>query len=142
VGATDPDGDGYPGIATQISGLVSGIRDSAQRVWKQYATVQGTPVAAGALTFMVPGAFDLQENVLHVSQCGTSCPLLTTAANATKHPVSITFSFIGKTLGSSRVSSAVEGTPGKNVDADLTTCANLRLILPHDPTAPNDACQP
>jgi hypothetical protein len=142
AGATDPDGDGFPGIAFQLSGIVSGVRDSVQRVWKQYASLPGTPVVAGSLQLSVPGAFDVQENVLHVSQCGTGCALLTTPAAASTHPVSTTLAFLGKTLGSARVSSVVTGTPGKNVDADLATCANLRLVLPHDPTAPTGTCQP
>jgi hypothetical protein len=140
-GATDPDGDGFPGIATQISGLASGVRDSAQRVWKAYASTPGMPVVAGALQFALPGAFDVQEQVLHVSQCGSGCALLTTPATASMHPVSSTFAFLGKTLGSARVSAVVTGTPGKNVDADLATCANLRLVLPHQPTAPPGTCQ-
>jgi hypothetical protein len=142
AGATDPDGDGFPGVAFQISGLVSGIRDSVQRVWKAYQSIPGTPIVAGALQFSVPGAFALQENILHVSQCGAGCALLTTPASPSTHPVSTTFAFLGKTLGSARVSAIVAGAPGKNVDADLATCANLRLVLPHDPMAPAGACQP
>ncbi len=142
AGATDPDGDGFPGIATQLSGLVSGVRDAAQRVWKQYATVAGTPIPSGALRFQVPGDFDLQDNVLHVSQCGKGCDLLTTPAPAAKHGASITLAFLGKSLTSARVAATVAGEPGKSIDADLATCANLRLVLPHDPSAPDNACMP
>jgi len=141
-GATDPDGDGFPGISFQLSGIVSGVRDSVQRVWKQYASIPGTPVVAGSLQLSVPGAYDVRENVLHVSQCGTSCALLTSPAAASTRPVSTTLAFLGKTLGSARVSAVVTGAPGKNVDADLATCANLRLVLPHDPTPPVDTCKP
>jgi hypothetical protein len=142
AGATDPDGDGFPGIALELTGLVSGVRHDAQRVWKQYATVPGTPLAGGSLVFSVPGAFDEQENVLQVSQCGNSCSLITTPANASMHGASMTFSFLGKTLGSARVAPVIVGTPGQNVDDDLATCANLRLVLPHDPTPPPGVCQP
>jgi hypothetical protein len=138
-GATDPDGDGFAGIALQITGIVTGIRDSAQRDWKEYATT-GTPVAAAALTFDVPGTFDLQENILHVSQCGTGCGLLTTGAAASTAPGRVTFAFIGKTLGSSRVAAVVAGVPRQSVDADLVTCANVRQALPHDASAPAGAC--
>jgi hypothetical protein len=138
-GATDPDGDGFAGIGLQITGIVTGVRDSAQRDWKQYATTS-TPVAAAALTFDVPGAFDLQENILHVSQCGTGCGLLTTGAAASIAPGRVTFSFIGKTLGSARVASIVVGLPRKNLAADLTTCMNVVQALPHDASAPSDAC--
>jgi hypothetical protein len=138
-GTTDPDGDGFGGIAVQISGIVTGVRDSAQRDWKQYATT-GSPVPAAALTFDVPGAFDLQENILHVSQCGTGCGLLTTGAAASTAPGKVTFAFIGKTLGSSRVAAVVVAPPRKSVAADLTTCGNVVMALPHDPSAPSGAC--
>jgi hypothetical protein len=139
AGTTDPDGDGFGGIAVQISGIVTGVRDSAQRDWKQYATT-GSPVPAAALTFDVPGAFDLQENILHVSQCGTGCGLLTTGAAASTAPGKVTFAFIGKTLGSSRVAAVVVAPPRKNVATDLTTCGNVAMALPHDPSAPSGAC--
>ena len=131
---------GIPGIAIQIAGLVSGIRHAAQRDWKEFATTPGSSVEAAALTFHFPGAFALQENVLHVSECGTGCGLLTTEAPASMAPGRVTFSFIGKTLGSARVASVVVATPRKSLDSDLATCANLRLMLPHDPSAPSGAC--
>jgi len=138
-GATDPDGDGLAGISLQIAGIVTGVRDSVQRDWKQYATTS-TPVTAAALTFDVPGAFDLQENILHVSQCGTGCGLLTTGAAASTAAGKVTFSFIGKTLGSARVSSVVAGAPRQSLAADLKTCTNVVAAIPHDASAPADAC--
>jgi len=139
-GATDPDGDGFPGIAIRLAGIVSGVRDAAQRDWKEFATTPGSSIEAAALTFHFPGSFDLQENVLHVSECGTGCGLLTTGAPASMAPGRVTFSFVGKTLGSARVASVVAATPRKSADSDLATCANLRLMLPHDPAAPPGAC--
>jgi hypothetical protein len=139
AGATDPDGDGFPGIGIQVNGIVNGVRDSAQRNWKQYSTM-GAAVPASAITFDVPGNFDLQENILHVSQCGDGCALLDTGAMASTAPGKITFSFIGKTLGSPRVSQVVTGKPRQNVQADLTTCQNVQKALPHVKTAPSNAC--
>lgn len=138
-GATDPDGDGFLGMSFQITGIVTGVRDSIQREWKEYATT-GSPVPAAALSLTVPGGFDLQESILHVSQCGTGCGLLTTGAAASTHPGEITFQFIGKTLGGSRVSAIVTGTPHKDVTANLATCQNVQQALPHDGTAPAGAC--
>jgi hypothetical protein len=139
-GTTDPDGDGFPGIAIRIAGIVSGIRDSAQRDWKEFASIPGSPVDAAALTFHFPGAFGLQENVLHVSECGTGCGLLNSPAPASMAPGRVTFALLGKTLGSARVSSVVVAPPLESIDSDLATCANLRLLLPHDPTSPPGAC--
>jgi len=138
AGATDPDMDGYLGMAFQIGGLVTGVRESAQREWKEYATTS-TPVAASALSFAVPGSYDLDESVLHVWQC-SGCGLLTTPAAPSPVPSRITFAFIGKTLGSARVAPVVTGVPRQNEQADLATCQNIELILPHDPTAPSNAC--
>jgi hypothetical protein len=139
-GATDPDGNGFLGIAFQITGIVTGVRDSAGRDWKEYATTTGSPVPASALAFSVPGAFDLQESILHVSQCGTGCGLLTTSATASGHPGEIDFQFIGKTLTSTRVSAIVAGAPRQEVTADLTTCQNVQQAIPHDGTAPPGTC--
>jgi hypothetical protein len=138
-GTTDPDGDGFGGLAVQVTGIVTGVRDSVQRDWKQYATTD-TPVPAAALTFDVPGAFDLQEDILHVSDCGTGCGLLTTGAAASTAPGYVAFSFIGKTLGSSRVAAVVVGPPRKNLTADLATCVNVQQAIPHDSSAPSNAC--
>jgi hypothetical protein len=51
-------------------------------------------------------------------------------------PGYLALSFIGKTFGSERVSQVVTDVPRKNLDADLTTCARVRLLLPHDPSRP------
>jgi hypothetical protein len=136
-GATDPDGDGFKGLAFQVGGIVSGVRDEVQRIWKQYADAPGAPSLANALTFAVPGAIDVQLQVLHVSQCGTGCDLLKSGATvASDITPRITFSFIGLALDGTRTSSVVVNRPGANPDDDLTTCANVRLMLPHDPSLP------
>ena len=49
------------------------------------------------------------------------------------HPGHITLTFIGKTLGSSRVAPVVAGVPRQSSDLDQTTCANIKLLLPHVP---------
>jgi hypothetical protein len=138
-GATDPDGNGFAGLAFDITGIVTGVRDSAQRDWKEYAT-GGSPVTAGAISFDVPSKFDLDESILHVSDCGTGCGLLTTGAAASTSPGSVTFHFIGKTLTASRVATIVAGPPRQNADTDLTTCRNVQQLIPHDGNAPSGTC--
>lgn len=136
-GVTDPDGDGFKGLAFQVGGFVTGVRDEIQRIWKQYADLPGSSSPASALTFAVPGALDIQEHVLHVSQCGTACDLLKTGATvANDIQPRVTFSFIGRALGGPRTSTVVVNRPGASADDDLTTCANVRLMLPHDPSLP------
>jgi hypothetical protein len=83
----------------------------------------------------MPGSYSLQESVLSVTGCSSplSCDLLTTPATpAADMPPSVTFSFIGVSLTSPRTASVVLGVPKHDYTTDLATCANVRLILPHD----------
>lgn len=135
--AEDTDGDGVPGISFRLSGFVHGVRNTAQRDWKEYASFAGAPVPKGALAVTVPGTFDLQEKVLHVSDCGGLCPLVASPAAPARDVVPrITFAFVGKTLGSPRVASVVAGVPRVDLETDLTSCAKVRLMLPHDTSTP------
>ncbi len=136
AGATDPTTIGIPGMGTLVSGLVPGLRYSAQRSTTSFATTT-TAVPAAALTVVVPGTFDVQENVLRVTECGAACSLLTTLASPTPTlPPHTTWQFIGKTLGSARVAPIVVAAPRVDVDLDLQTCANIQALLPHDGTPP------
>ncbi|HEY2516330.1 MAG TPA: DUF4215 domain-containing protein [Polyangiaceae bacterium] len=136
AGATDPDGDGIPGAAYSISGIANGIRNAAQRYWKEYATVTGSEVPTAAISIVVPGTYDLDVSVLRVTQCDPGCSLLAAGAHPANTPGRVTMQFIGKTYGTPHVSQIVAGVPGQDPNADVTTCANLQLLLPHDPTAP------
>ncbi len=143
AGATDEDGDGIPGVAFAITGFVNGIRNAAQRDWKEFATPAGQSVPAAGLELAIQGAFDLQENVLRVTACGGACALIASPANSASatYPGRLTLAFVGKTLGSDRVSRVVAGKPRDSLDADLTTCANVRLVLPHDGSVPSSPSQ-
>ena len=133
AGATDPDGDGVPGVSFDITGIVTGTRNSAQRDWKEFATPAGTSVPAASLSFTVPGANDLQENVLRTTNCGGGCALLASPGRVAQDvKPRVAFSFVGKTFGSPRVGAVISDTVRANLDHDLTTCANVRLLLPHD----------
>lgn len=136
-GAIDPDGDGIPGLAFQIEGLASGIRNSAQRDWKEFATPEGASVPASAISFSIPGAFDLEESVLGVSECRSACGLLASVARvADDIAPRITFSYIGRDLDGARVQKVARNAPRASLEDDLATCANIRLLLPHDPAPP------
>lgn len=135
--AQDWDGDSIPGVAFRISGFVNGVRNTAQRDWREFATFADKPVPARALQFTIPGVFDLQEKVLSASQCGGLCSLVVAPANPARDVVArMTLSFIGKTLGGPRVASIVAGMPRMSLDNDLATCARVRLMLPHDTSPP------
>lgn len=132
AGAEDPDGDGLPGAAYQVAGIANGVRNSAQRDWKEFGTLPGTTVPAGTLSFELPGAFELEESILRVTDCGTSCGLLTAAARVAEDVTPrLVLAYLGASLGGPRVSQVVAGPPRQSLEADLTTCARVRLVLPH-----------
>lgn len=135
-GAIDPDGDGIPGLSFQIDGIAAGVRNSAQRDWKEFATPAGASAPASAMTFAVPGAFDLQESVLGVSECRSACGLLASVARVAEDiPPKIVFSYVGRDLDGPRVRQIAAGAPRASLEDDLATCANIRLFLPHDAAA-------
>jgi hypothetical protein len=137
AGTTDPDGDGIPGIAFDVTGFVTGTRNSVQLTWQDYASASSAPIPASAITLTIPGAFDIEEHVMRVTDCGSGCALLASAANAAPNTAGkIVFSFVGKTFGSTRVAAVASNVPRQDLDDDLTTCANVRLLLPHDSTPP------
>jgi hypothetical protein len=137
AGATDPDGDGIPGAAFQITGVVTGTRNAVQRQWRQYATDPGKPAPAHAVELVVPGDYDLQESVVRVTSCGKACPLLASGSHTGNdiRPY-LVLSYIGRTLGSPRVSSILGKAPRQDLNADLTTCAHIRRVIPHNPDPP------
>jgi hypothetical protein len=136
MGATDPDGDGIPGIAYQISGLISATRNAVEREWRGYATPAGSPVPASAVTIVVPDGYDDQESLMRVTGCANTAACTLAAAGSVipqNHPGHITLAFIGKTFGSSSVAPVVAGVPRQSAGFDQMTCANVRLLLPHVP---------
>jgi hypothetical protein len=137
-GVTDPDADTLPGLGFQIEGIVSGVRSSVQRDWKEFTMPPGASVPASAMSFVIPGAFDLQESILRVTECGNGCGLLGSIARVAQDiPARIELSFIGLNLDGPRVRQVARRAPGIDVNDDLTTCANVRLLMPHDPSTPS-----
>ncbi len=139
AGATDTEADGIPGAAFQVTGTVTGTRNAVQRQWREYASDPGAPVPAHAIEIDVQGDYDLHENVIRVTDCGTGCSLLAsgshTASEARFRP-HVVLHFIGKTLGSASVSAVVKKKLREDIDADMETCKNVRKLLPHDSAIP------
>ena len=135
--AEDWDGDGIPGVAYRLTGFANGVRNAVQRDFREFATFADRPVPARAMTFTVPGAFDLQERVLSTTQCGGLCSLVAAPANPARDVVGrVTLSFLGRTYGSARVSAVVVNVPRRALADDLSTCARVRQLLPHDTSTP------
>jgi hypothetical protein len=150
---TDPPNDAgltYPGAGFFITGTVDGIRHSAQRDYKGYAATE--LIAPGLLSFAYYGNYSLQESVLSVTACEPGlCRLLTTPAppDPAMQPW-VAFSYIGldpEIPGTEPTTSrarSVMGTVGwkQSYDNDLATCANIRLILPHDGSFHDGSSEP
>lgn len=139
AGAIDFQGDGMIGFAQLITGFVSGTRHAAERDFTDYDTRPSEPISQHAIDFVVPGEYDLNESLLSVTDCGSACGLLAAAAFVAKDLTPrVTMHFVGKTLGSARVRAVVAGATHVDTGTDLATCANVRLLLPHDtsPTPP------
>jgi hypothetical protein len=135
AGATDPDADGNPGAAYFISGLVSGTRNSIQRDYKEYGTPEGQWIAQGAVDFVVPGDNDLEESILSVTGCGTSCAFIASTAYVDPNRVPrLAMHYLGRDIDGPNIRSVIVGVPRADLDADVATCANVRAVLPHDPS--------
>lgn len=135
AGADDPEHDGIPGMSFRISGIASGVRNSAQREYHDWATLPGQPVPRNTIQMTVPGTWDLQESVLRVTDCGLSCGLVSARASVAKDRTPrIAFRYLGRSLDGPAVSAVVLGNMGDAVDVDLATCGNARNALPHDPS--------
>jgi hypothetical protein len=48
----------------------------------------------------------------------------------------MTFAYVGRDLTGPRVSQVARRAPGADLGDDLATCANVRLLLPHDSAVP------
>lgn len=130
-GAIDVGNEGTVGISERISGLASGIRHSAERDWKEYASLK--VIAPNAIDFTVPGKWDLQANVLSVSDCGDLCALVAAGAYAAQDILPrFSLHFLGHTLGSTRVQSVVKATTRGDQKVDLASCAAARMTLQPD----------
>ena len=134
AGSDDPDSDGVAGASYRLTGIAGGIRSSAQRDYAEYATKVGTPTTGNAITFVVPGAFDLQESILRVSDCGLSCGLAAAKAYVAKEKTPrSTLRYLGRTLDGPTAKVILKGPLRVDPAVDLATCGNVRSALPHDP---------
>jgi hypothetical protein len=132
-GATDPTTSGIPGVGTVVSGLAPGMRYSAQRSTAAFSGMSS--LGGSPLTLVIQGTFNVQENVLRVTECGQTCSLLTTlAVPATDLPPHTTWQFVGKALSSA--ASVVVAAPRVDKNLDIQTCMNVQTLLPHDGTVP------
>lgn len=135
TGAIDVDGDGILGLAYQITGNASGVRNVVQRDWDEFSTPEGYPIPTHALEFVARYDFDTQEEILHVTRCPViGCGVI--LASGVPEPQlrnRATLRYLGPDLDTPRVREIVEGEPYDSAELDFRTCRNVRAALPHDP---------
>ncbi len=121
-GAEDWDGDGKLGSAWQITGILSGTRNSAQRDWTEWFTDAShtiTPVADFKSNLVIRAAFDNEEKVFDA----TSPALNTTSAADAGAEHTLTLRFLGRDRSDSRVKGLVKSD-------EFATCQAVQAALP------------
>ena len=132
--AEDTDGDGFPGVAFLVNGLVSGTRNVVQRDWAHYESDSAHPIPRFARELTARSDFRNQENILHI-QCATSatCPLLEAGSTASLDtPGHVVFRYLGKTWDADPAQTLIVGAPGANAEDDLASCLHIQAAMAHD----------
>jgi hypothetical protein len=114
AGALDTESDGKLGVAFQLSGIISGTRNSVQRDWTRWFSDKGYEITASAdwpddLT--VRADFDNEESVIDP----TSGLLVSTSAPKASAKHVLRLRFLGRASSDPRVAAVVKAS-----DAD--TC--------------------
>jgi hypothetical protein len=121
-GAEDWDGDTKLGSSWQVTGIISGTRNSVQRDWTSWAsdaTRTVTPATSWSSDLVVGASFDNEESVIDSSN-----PLLeqgSASDGAAKH--TMTLQFLGRDSSDARVSAIVK-------PAQFDTCMAIQKALP------------
>lgn len=121
-GATDPDGDGTLGLAFEISGLVSGVRNSVQRDWTRWFTEPGYEIAASvdwSDDQTIRADFDNEESVIEPRQGVLSSG--STPKTGAKHVVRLRF--LGRDPTDARRAAIVKDDP-------IETCYAIQDAMP------------
>lgn len=122
AGAIDPDGDGKPGLAFEITGLISGTRNSVQRDWTRWFSDTGYEIAPSndwPSDLNIRADFDNEESVLDPRE-GLLSSGSTPKAGA-KHTLRLRF--LGRDSSDARVTAIVK--PGL-----VDTCYAIQDALP------------
>jgi hypothetical protein len=121
-GAFDLENDGKLGVAGQVNGIISGVRNSCQRDWDRWFTEDGYEITP-ALDF----TSDLKIRIEYESEESVMSPtsgLLTTPTEPTSDWEHVTFlRFLGRTLDDPRAKAIVKAE-------DVETCYAIQDAMP------------
>lgn len=121
-GAFDPDGDGHLGLAFQITGLISGTRNSVQRDWTRWFSDTGYEFPPGmdwTADLTLRADFDNEESVLFASDSLLASG--STPKGTAKHTVRLRF--LGRDGSDPRAAAIVK-------DNQVDTCYAIQDALP------------
>jgi hypothetical protein len=121
-GAIDPDGDGKLGLAFEISGLLSGTRNSVQRDWTRWFSEPGYEFPPGTdwtTDITIRADFDNEESVLDPQ--GSLLSSGSTPKTDAKHTLQLRF--LGRDVSDPRVAAFVK-------ESQVDTCYAIQDALP------------
>ena len=121
-GAVDVDGDGKPGIAFQVTGIVMGTRNSVQRDWTRWFTEPGYEIAASkdfANDLTIRADFDNEESIIDP----TSGLLVSNSAPKANAKHVLHLRFLGRDASDPRAMEIIKAT-------DIETCYAIQDALP------------
>jgi hypothetical protein len=121
-GAEDWENDGVPGVASQLSGILSGVRNGCQRDWDRWFTAPGyeiTPSLDFTSDLTIRFEFEGEESVI----APTSGLLATLSEPATEYPPVMRFRFLGRTTDDPRAQAIVKAEP-------VDTCYAIQDAIP------------
>jgi hypothetical protein len=121
-GSVDTEGDGKPGIAFQVAGIIMGTRNSVQRDWSRWFTEPGYEIAAGmnwTSDLRIRSDFDNEESILDPTSGLLNSNSLPKAG--AKHALKLRF--LGRDASDARAAAMIK-------PADLDTCYAIQDALP------------
>jgi hypothetical protein len=121
-GAVDTEGDGKLGVAFQVSGIITGTRNSVQRDWTRWFTETGFEITASSdwpSDLKIRADFDNEESILDPTS-GLLVSGSSPKAGA-KHVLKLRF--LGRTAADPRVTAIVKAN-------DVDTCFAIQDALP------------
>ena len=120
-GAVDFEGDGEPGAATQLMGIVAGVRNSCQRDWDHWFTAPKYEITPSMdfSDFTLRIEFETDESVM----APTSGLLTTATETAQDWDHIMRFRFLGRTTDDPRAQAIIKGD-------EVATCYAVQDSMP------------
>lgn len=140
AGAVEFEGDGIPGMALNVTGIVNGTRHSIQRDWHRGFSSPDYPVAPARDwpdPIVVQAQFEHEESVLSTTPSGDFTLAATSMPRSNDGENRLRFRFLGRSADDPRYAAVVVGTdPEADPEGSHETCMNIRTELPFERARP------